>query len=65
MDRPSITYVPRLDATPEAELGALSSIYAFVLQMHRERQKATLPGGHEDVKGRSENDFHASINHTS
>jgi hypothetical protein len=65
VDKLSITYAPRLDATPEAELGALSSIYAFILQKHQERQKATLPGGPEDVKGRSENDFHASINHTS
>jgi hypothetical protein len=54
VSKPAISYTPRLDTTPEAELGALSAVYAFILQKHRERQKATLPGGPED--GRKDRD---------
>jgi hypothetical protein len=50
MNEAPITYVTRPDATPEAELGALRSVYAFILQKHRERQKATLPGSPDDAK---------------
>jgi len=30
-DAPNITYTPRPDATPEAELNALCAVYKFVL----------------------------------
>ncbi len=36
---PRVTYVPRADATPEGELAALASVYAFVIQA-QERKKA-------------------------
>jgi hypothetical protein len=31
VDKPSVIYSPRLDATPEAELNALAAVYRFVL----------------------------------
>ena len=31
MDSPSLTYTPRPDTTPEAEVNALASIYCFLL----------------------------------
>lgn len=34
---PRITYTPRPDATPEAELSALASIYRFVLDCHAKK----------------------------
>jgi hypothetical protein len=45
VSKPAISYASRLDTTPEAELGALTSVYAFILQKHQERQRATRPGG--------------------
>ena len=44
-----ITYAPRLDATPEAELDALVSAYRFILNWH-ERIKAARPGRPDDAK---------------
>jgi hypothetical protein len=37
---PRITYTPRPDATPEAELSALASIYRFVLDCHAKKMAA-------------------------
>ena len=31
MDSPSLTYTPRPDTTPEAEVNALASVYRFLL----------------------------------
>jgi len=31
MDSPGITYTPRPDTTPEAEVNALASVYRFLL----------------------------------
>ena len=41
MGKPRIIYTPRSGATPEGELDALASIYAFVLQKYQERRQAT------------------------
>lgn len=35
-----ISYSVRPDATPQSERDALSQVYAFILQKHRERKKA-------------------------
>lgn len=55
MSSPHITYTPRPDATPEAELNALSAVYSFVLQKGREKQNAAgfdqNPGGDDAMKG--------------
>ena len=63
MSSPVISYKARNDTSTSAEVAALSNVYRFILQKHNERQRATEAGGSEDVKGRSENDFHAA-NHS-
>jgi hypothetical protein len=40
MDSSSITYTPRPDATPEAELSALASAYRFVLDCRAKKEAA-------------------------
>ena len=40
-----ITNAPRLDAKLEGELNTLGTVYAYILQKHRERQRAARPGG--------------------
>ena len=52
MGRPSITYAPRSDATPEAEESALTNVYRFVLDCHAKKmvaKPASEPGGRDDV----------------
>ena len=49
-DAPSITYTPRPDVTPEAELDALASIYSLCLRKYRECKKATGLGGPDDAE---------------
>jgi hypothetical protein len=49
---PRVTYVPRRDATPETEISALASVYAFILQSQREKQKggaATAPDARKET----------------
>jgi hypothetical protein len=51
MDSPRVVYVPRPDATPETELSALASVYAFTLQRHQDKQKggaATAPDARKE-----------------
>jgi hypothetical protein len=45
-----ISYHPRLDATPEAELEVLARVYSFLMQRHVNR-KAAASGGCADNKG--------------
>jgi hypothetical protein len=60
MKRSGIVYRHRVDATPEAEISTLTNIYRFVLDCHAKKRGRTLDeSGPEDVKGRSESDFHA------
>jgi hypothetical protein len=51
---PRIVYTPRADATPEGELNTLATVYAFILQRHHERQKASCSGGLDDNAMESE-----------
>jgi hypothetical protein len=44
-----ISYHPRLDATPEAELEVLARVYSFLMQRHENRNAAS--GGCADNKG--------------
>ena len=37
MGRPSITYAPRSEATPEAELNVLANVYRFILDCHAKK----------------------------
>ena len=66
MSNPSIIYMPRPDATPEAELDTLASVYAFVLrcaEARRAEEKQNAAGvtstDGDDKKGRSADDFRA------
>jgi hypothetical protein len=43
-----ISYHPRLDATPEAELEVLARVYGFLIQSHENRDAAS--GGCADNK---------------
>ena len=40
MSSPRITYAPRPDATPEAELSALAGAYRFILDCHAKKEAA-------------------------
>jgi hypothetical protein len=54
VDKPSISYTPRPDATPETERFALSAVYKFVLSKSNASQKAVEPArksdGRDDAK---------------
>ena len=47
MDKPAVTYAPRPDTTPEAELSALAAVYKLCLES-RARKEATRPGSPDD-----------------
>ena len=53
-----IVYTPRPDATLEAELKALSAVYALALQKSRKSKEAAQPTAPKDAKVRS-NEFRA------
>ena len=56
----NITYTPCPNASPEAEISTLANVYRFILDCHAKKRGRTLDeSGPEDVKGRSESDFHA------
>ena len=57
---PHITYAARGDTLVKEEASILANIYALALQKHKDKNEATRPGSPEDVKGRSQNGFHAS-----
>ena len=61
MSEPRIIYTPcGPDATAEAEVAALSNVYRFIFDCHAKKIGRILDeSGPEDVKGRSESDFHA------
>ena len=40
MDSPSLTYTPRPDTAPEAELNALANAYRFILDCHAKKMAA-------------------------
>ena len=51
---PRVTYTPRGDALPEAELSALATVYRFILSKssasHIAVEPAPKPDGHDDAK---------------
>ena len=51
MSRRPITYTPRPDATPGAEMDALASIYRFIVFESTASKKGTRPGAPDDRKG--------------
>ena len=50
MSSPTISYVSRPDATPEAETNALTGVYRLVLDCHA-RKEGSRPGAPDDEKG--------------
>ena len=48
MDNPSLTYTPRPDTTPEAELNALAAVYRFILDCHA-KKKVAEPDSRNDT----------------
>ena len=52
MSAPRITYVPRPDATQEAELNALASVYRFILDSSAKKNAAGVTSTNgDDAKG--------------
>ena len=43
MSNPSVSYAPRTDATPAAEISAITSVYRFVLDC-RAKKEGSRPG---------------------
>ena len=56
MSAPRITYVPRPDATQEAELHALASVYRFILDSRAKKNAAGVTSTNGDDAERSLND---------
>jgi hypothetical protein len=56
----AISYAPRPDATPEAELFTLANVYKFVLNCHSKKE-ATRPGGPDDGTKSKEDSANAII----
>jgi hypothetical protein len=54
MSNPRITYTSRPDATPEAELNVLATVYRFILDCKAERE-VVRPGGDAEDHRRSVN----------
>ena len=48
MNRPSISYAQRPDATPQGELSALVAVYRFILSKSNASQKAVEPAPEPD-----------------
>ena len=56
MDSPRITYTPRHDAMPEAELNTLVAVYCFLLDRHAKKKggPATAPEARKEIDGSGE-----------
>lgn len=65
MSNPPIFYTPHANTAPEAELNALASVYALILQKHQERQRATHPGGPDAGKENLHDSGNTSIQRAS
>ena len=49
-----IAYAQRTDATPEAQVGVLASIYKLAINSHVRKKEATRPGSPDDPERRSD-----------
>jgi hypothetical protein len=47
---PGVTYTPRLDASPEGELTALSNVYRFLLDRRERSDVAAADGAEKDLE---------------
>ena len=53
---PNITYAPRPNASPEAELSALASVYRFIIDSHANTNAAGVSSTNGDDAERSPSD---------
>lgn len=60
MPSPVVSYAPRPDATPAAELSALANVYRFVLDCHAKKED-TRPGAPNDGTKSKENSTNERI----
>lgn len=51
MSDPRIAYTPRLGATPEGELNALTSVYHFIIDCHAKKKAAPESRPGDAMKG--------------
>lgn len=51
MDNPAISYLPRPDSTPEAELVSLAAVYRFALDSRQENAAGMTSTNGDDAKG--------------
>ena len=51
MDRPSISYVPRPDTTPETELSALCNVYKLIIDHAKKNAAGMTSTNGDDAKG--------------
>ena len=49
-DKGNIRYTPLSDATPESDLDALATVYAFVLECHENKKVADSTDDPNEVK---------------
>ena len=47
---PGITYAARGEASPQAEISALSAVYSFILDCHAKKRGTTLGGRPDDAR---------------
>jgi len=60
---PEVVYHMRPDATPEAELDALSAVYRFILDCHAKKEDRPTTSGPDDAMKGSKHD-RATPNHS-
>jgi hypothetical protein len=48
---PTVSYVPRTDATQEAELNVLASVYRFIVDSRAKKNAAGVTSPNGDAKG--------------
>ena len=53
VDKPSVTYTPRPDATPEAEVNVLANVYRFILDCHAKKIAAEPDSCNDAAKVRN------------
>lgn len=49
VDKPTIAYTPRSDATPEGEIATLASIYRFILFESSASKEAARSGDRQEI----------------
>ena len=62
MDSPTVSYAPRPDATQEAELNVLASVYRFILDSRAKKNAAGVTSTNgDDAKGSKHDRARSSI----